>query len=389
MEEYRYSKGMVIFCGLICMAFLLIGSGLLIQAFNAVRPDTALIVIAIGLILFGIFCFIEILLTRVIISGQEIQVKSLFGKRVLPLAAVRGFRYERREYTKAIVLIPMDPSFQKLKIPTWLADRDELNAWVISRFDDLDRVAESEERLEILNDPALPFDPVDLESRIDRAKKLVRGLNIGAVAVAFWALFHPRPYELAMIASTLYPLLIILVMRTSGGLIRLNDEKSKALPDIGLAILLPGMAIGLRALLDRDLYDHDPIWPLLIIGVLIMLFLVFFRNREYPANQWKSLGMYLLMGGLLSFHVYGTIVFINCYYDDSEPRLQEAVVVGHHISSGRSKSYHVQVEDIDDVKEFREFTVTSEEYDLIQTGDTVVKISKPGRLGIPWGYIER
>lgn len=85
---------------------------------------------------------------------------------------------------------------------------------------------------------------------------------------------------------------------------------------------------------------------------------------------------------------FGTIVFINCWYDKSAPDYYNAEVLGKRISSGKSTTYYIELAPWGPQKKNEEVSVNKNLYNDLEVSDGVDIYYKKGLLNIPWLIIK-
>ncbi len=75
-----------------------------------------------------------------------------------------------------------------------------------------------------------------------------------------WAMFYPRPYEIATWSCVPAPLLILAIVRSANGALKLDGGKGAVIPNVAMAFLGPILALALRCILDWNLVSGHAIW---------------------------------------------------------------------------------------------------------------------------------
>jgi len=117
----------------------------------------------------------------------------------------------------------------------------------------------------------------------------------------------------------------------------------------------------------------------LISGSVISIILILFAD---PDERKSSILSAIMISMLFSF---GTVGSINCMYDTSTPVISESEVYDKYKISGKSTSYRFEIKLSNGKKEF--LSVSHDEYNSIETGDTVTVYEYSGFFGIPYAYI--
>ncbi len=89
------------------------------------------------------------------------------------------------------------------------------------------------------------------------------------------------------------------------------------------------------------------------------------------------------------FYAAGSIVEINCEFDNAPVKVYHAAVLGHHISRGRNTSYYLYLTKWGPDNKQEQVSVGSKMYYNTNVGDTVNINFKPGLLNVPWFVVKK
>ena len=81
---------------------------------------------------------------------------------------------------------------------------------------------------------------------------------------------------------------------------------------------------------------------------------------------------------------YGSIVTLNCMYDESVPQTFQSKVLGKRISSGKTTTYYLELAAWGVQTENDDVSVSEELYERIEIDDNVNVYLKKGLIEIPW-----
>jgi hypothetical protein len=102
------------------------------------------------------------------------------------------------------------------------------------------------------------------------------------------------------------------------------------------------------------------------------------RERKYnPAAIVETIIASLAFG-------FGSVLFYNCYYDNSIPVENHVAVISKRISSGKTTTYYLSVTSWGNRAAGDELTVSKKQYNKTSEGDSVTVYLSKGKLGIPW-----
>ena len=106
-----------------------------------------------------------------------------------------------------------------------------------------------------------------------------------------------------------------------------------------------------------------------------------FSNRELKYTDIKgftSLALFLFA------YSFGTVIHLNCYYDNSEAEYFTAKVLNKRISSGKTTKRYLELSTWGQQKKVDEVSVGKDFYNRTEIGDEVNIFFKKGKLEIPW-----
>jgi hypothetical protein len=387
MQEYKIGKGWAIFIYIFAPLLIALFGWLLIMPF--VLDDTPFEMLyflaplslgMIGLIVVGILDTIK---GKVIISSDTLSIRSTFINRDLKFQEIKGFQIDQNY----IFVLPNTETKKRIKISTYIGKSNELIMWLSSNFPDLHQVNEEKEEAEILNDLEYGRNSEERLSQLNQAKKVAKVLNWIGGLIFVWTLFKPEPYEYAILASISLPIIAILVVIYYKGLIRINEKKGSAYPNAFFAISMTFWGLLLRALLDYNIFDYSKIWtPSGIIGVVMIAFIVY-GTKEFKFKKAKDYFTVLFLTVFFFGFGYGSIVTLNCMYDESIPQTFQSQVIDKRISTGKITTYYLKLTPWGTQTKSDDVSVTEELYKNLEIDDNVIIYLKKGQFEIPWFII--
>lgn len=384
LKEYKIGKGWAIFIYVFAPLLIALFVWLLIMPF--VLDDTSIEMLyffaplslgMIGLMVVGILDTIK---GKVIISSDTLSIRSTFINRDLKFQEIKGFQVEQNY----IFVLPNTEGKKRIKISTYIGNSNELIMWLSSKFPDLHQVNEEKEEAEILDNFEYGRNTEERSSLLNQAKKVTKVLNWTGGLILIWTLFKPEPYEYAILASISLPIIATLVVIYYKGLIRIDEKKGSAYPTVFFAILMTSCGLFLRALLDYDIFDYSNIWtPSITIGIA-MISLVVFGTKEFKFKKAKDYFSVLSLTIFFFGFGYGSIVTLNCMYDESVPETFQSKVLDKRISSGKTTTYYLELATWGVQTESDDVSVSEELYNRIEIDDNVNIYLKKGLIEIPW-----
>lgn len=372
--------------------FVYIGGPLLIALFGWVLvlpfyekevPAKAvwfLVPLALVMIIVMVLGMIDAHKGRLIIQADRITSVGVLSTRELVFEEIKGYRVtEQYIFIESLV-----KGRKRIKISKYIGGFQEIQHWLSQRFKDLDVVLAQEEEQVILDDEQLGWSREERETKLAKARKVCKVMNLVSVVVSLWAMFYPHPYGLSIGVVMAMPVLALVVMRLHAGFIGIDEKKSSAYPSLAYTFILPAAALVLRALLDYDIFDHSPAWRPIGVLAVIFLFLLFFKQGKHffrrRSDYWSAVSVSLFLLG----YCYGTVMHVNCYYDDAKPEHYTAEVLTQRKSSGKTTSYYLDLSPWGPQATEEEASVDRSLFNRVAEGDTVNIYFRPGKLGIAW-----
>lgn len=227
-----------------------------------------------------------------------------------------------------------------------------------------------------------------------KSKKLV-WLEWIAWGVSLWFIFYPDPYKILLVILLLLPIIgMLLNSKNEPSICSLvtinNDKNAKRKYDLVDFIDIPAWAILLRFLLDFEIDSYSLLFIFGTISLLFVILVLFFTHKLIRDSSKNKSWPYLIIVFNIFVYSYGATGAINCAFDTSSPIVYETEVIDKRISRGSKgrKTYYVEVNPWGHHLDSESISVTQNQYEKIENGETVHIDYKKGFLGIPWYYIE-
>ncbi len=387
MKEYRMAKGWRIFIYIAALLMIALFVFILLLPFlpgmnNGISSNAYwfFIPLSIAMIALMIVGILDTIKGKFVIDKNQVSTVSTFINRALLFSEIKGYRVT----DKYLFIESNNESKKRIKVSTYVAHTNEIEAWLGENFKDLDVVESNEERKEILNNEEYGFTPGEREAKLAKARKAAKILNWSGGLLAVWTFVFPTPYKYAIIASIIFPVICIIVLKYYNGLIRINERKNTAYPSIFWALLTSTMALFIRILLDYAIFDYAKIWLPVIIITLVFIAFILVGNKEF---QFKKANNYVTILGLLFYmsgYSYGALVAVNCLFDKSEPEIFNAKVLSKRVSTGKYTSYNLEITPWGPQKEVDEVQVSKPFYEQLETDDEVNIYFMKGKFNIAW-----
>lgn len=384
MKKYKIAKGWAIFIYLFAPLLIGLFGWLLILPFLSgnFEPNVSwvLIPVSVAMISLIVFGVLEAYKGRLIIQNNSIESISIFSNRKLAFEDIKGFTINEQY----IFVESRNKEQKRIKISKYISGYNEILHWLIQNFPNLDFQNGIIEEQEILNNETFGWTKEIREEKLKNSRQTSKLINWVAGLSLVWNFFYPTPYQYSILAAITIPILALLVVKFSNGLIRFDEKNGSAYPSVVYAFVFPSLGLMLRAVLDYDLFDYSNVWLPTMIITLAFLFLLLIKQKEITFKEKID---YLTISSLAMFlfaYSFGTVVHVNCYYDNSEPKYFTAKVLDKRISSGKSTSYYLELSAWGQQEEIDEVSIGKRLYNKIKIGDEVNINFRDGQLEIPW-----
>jgi len=377
MEEFTNSIGFKIFYSAI--AVLMIGFSLFLFNLDHSKASQWVIILPVIILILSLFIIASQIISKVIISADSIIRISVLGKKELQTANIKGCRIGE----KTIYIEPLFPINSKISINNYsdLGNSEDLVQWLRENFNDLDAMDLAEEKSKILQNTNFGFTEKEREEKLTKAKQIATIYNIAGVVMGFATIpFNNRGVALLLL---LYPLLGIIIMKSSNGLIKfLSNKKRSMYPFIMLGFFTPAMMMLFKSILEYDIFRYEHIWLIVFAITLLIFFLLYTIGINKSVEGVKGQLVFILI--LSVMYGYGGTIQVNCMFDNSKLQVYPATVLDHRIEKGKSNTYYLTLSPWGPMNEQKEISVHRWLYNEIAVGGTVKVNFKDGLFNIPW-----
>lgn len=334
-------------------------------------------VIMIPLMFLGLLDAIK---SSFVIGSDSIYTTGVLGTRELRFDEIKGYKVN----DKYIIVEPCDKDKKNIKINKYLSGSDEIVNWLKNRYPDLDMELHQEEIQEILADENLGFTEEERALRLTKARNIARVLNWTGGLAAAWLFFYPNPYSYALVITLCIPLVSILSIKLSKGLIRFDERKNSPYPSVIAALFLPAAALMLRAIVDYQADDYNRLLFLLPVTCCVLVMVLFIGSPEFDLRSKQGVVTFIGIIMLMTAYGFGVIITVNCTFDDSAPQIYHARILEKHVMRGKLTTYNLNITPWGIHTEPGEVEVDKQLYGQLSEGDEVSIYLMKGRLDIPW-----
>jgi hypothetical protein len=335
-------------------------------------------------------CIVGIITTargRLIIDDEKIYTTGTFRNSLIHFDEVIGFQPDQHGNT---VLLPRDKGARKLTISKYLQGYDDIVSWVHEQFADIHAEQLQEEQDDLLQNDLLGESAEERMGTFNKAKRWTFLLNWTGGLIGAWTLFYPHPYEVAVCASAVVPLAILLVGIWSKGLVSLRDDDSGSAyksiyPDATIGLMVPAFALLVRAW-AYNLYEFRNIWLPALVVAAVVVGLLLYGNRLYAFSRKNGKATVVTSCAVLLGYSYGIVVIYNCHFDKSQPSVYHSTVLKKRESGGKHTSYYLDLNPWGPRKDTEEVDVSKRLYKEVSAGQQVSVYFYKGALNVPWFY---
>jgi hypothetical protein len=355
-------------------------SGAIVFTYLASRgANTALPVFMTGIFLFaGIYLIALATRSRVVIEGNRLEIRGAFTDRSADLSEIRGRRSissRNGKYTQ----IYLNNGRKSLTLSNLFDHDDVFDRW-FRRVPDLDQQDREAILDKISQDQSLGATPQDRLAALSQAKtNSMFALAIAAVATiaANWGI--PALYLVFATVLALVPVVLAVMLHRAPLLYTVFRRKGDPRAELLYALIVCSFGILIRARAIRFVSLHT---VGLVIVILVLAYMGAFYHSLFESSSPSRTFFALLLFGML--YGYGLVATADAVEDGSTPAHFVVHVVGKHYTTGRSRSFYLELEPWGPVQSPNSLSVSQTIYDKAQPGDQICLELRPGRLNVPW-----
>ncbi|MFC5437174.1 hypothetical protein ACFPME_11440 [Rhodanobacter umsongensis] len=379
-RAYRYTAGRRFSLYLFAAILAAIGAWLIaVPVGQPAAAGTWLLLGGVGLVLLAGSMAASAALSQLILRADAIELRGPLRTRELRLVALAGRRRQATRGGSILLLVPK--SGRAVRLDSGIPRDPLLDAW-IDALPDLDLQERAASEAKLLADPAFGSNPQERRARLARTRQLTKVANGAAVAVLSWAYLYPHPYALAIGSLALLPWCAVLIVMLSHGLIAFDTRRNDARPNVAMVLMLPGIVLGLRAILDVHVLDAMPV---LVYGFIAGLPLVLVACTMAPRDAAKPWGFPLMLLLLVALPYGGGGLLLADVGLDHQPAQEfPTQVLRKYISTGKHSSPHLVLAPWGPQVMGEDMAVNRAYYAHVDEGARVCMSLHPGAFGVRW-----
>jgi hypothetical protein len=370
-----------------CLGLFLVAVAVTAGFTGRALPGPAFIVFVGLFALLASFLIISPFRRKIVVTDDRIIYTGLFSEKEIAVSDIKGFRITDGK-TKTLTILSSEESNRKISIGNCdnFSRYDEFEKYLKSRWKDLDALDKERETQELLQDTELGMTQEDRLQAIQRSKITAIVYNVLSVVLIIIAIASDIKW--CYVPSLLYPLLGLMVMWYSKGLIKFysNLRRSTHFPTF-FGLFFPSVTLIAASLAKYKIFNAGHLWlPWLVVGVCFLLLL-------YKVGSNKSVGNTGLQLVLMTFvsilYGYGSIMYTNGAFDNGPHQTFSALVLQRRITHGKSTSYYLKIGPWGPRKNIQEVEVGKSLFMETQINDSVEIVFHSGRLHIPWYQVRQ
>jgi hypothetical protein len=330
----------------------------------------------------GIYVLVASFFYRVTLQADSIQVIEIHRRSSLVRSEIEGrSHFSDRQGPVGWVLVPKPGTGGRVRLSRFLKTDKDFLTWVRT-LPDLDigrKQAVEQERAEAI---------ASLKKRgfsaaaIQRLRHFARAVNFASYGIGLVSFFRDPDQVLTWVLIAL-PWAAILLVVYFKPYFRFGGPRNSPLPDLTLALIIPGLFLMLRVLQGVAPVGWEGPLLLTVLGSAALVGLAFWCDPWLKQHRGTALLLLLLCCG----YGYGAGMVVNALLDQSTPATYRVIVTAEHMNRGRGTTYYLQLAPWGPNVGGQDVRVSSSRYAATKPGDTVCVVLKSGALGVAWSAL--
>ena len=364
---------------LLIMGAPAVSGGIVMCVLAAKNLSSALPLIMTALFFgFGIYLIALAVRSRVILEGSRIEIRGAFTERSAEFGEIEGYRTistRNGKYTQIYLIHGRKPlTFSNL------FERDgSFDSWFhrIPNLDERDRDALLEK---ISHEEGLGATPQDRLNALSQAKTnsiFALAIAVAAMVAANWgipALYVPFSFVLVLV-----PIVLAMLLHRAPLLYAVFKRKADPRAELLYALIVTSFGLLIRA---RGIHFVALQSVGLVIAIIVIAYLAAFYHSLFESPS--PIGTFFALLMFAGLYAYGAVAVANAVGDRSSAAQFAPQVVSKHYTTGRSRSFYLDLEPWGPVTRVNKLGVSKTIYDKAEPGDRVCVELRPGRLNAAW-----
>lgn len=313
-----------------------------------------------------------------VLDESQLQVKTLWQNRTVPLSEVEGIRTYRSRYSTYKVIC-VKGSRRVLQFTSFAVD-DAFREW-LGKLPDLDLRDRDEVLQQIAADQELGSTPEERLQALSQAKLVNIGACVVSVAAGCGYVFGGeswRPWCYA--ALLLGPVFALGLLYRSPLLYTMFKRKSDPRVDTSALLLISGMGLLFRGM-SINFVSNSELWRYIVVVMVVFVF-AFYRPAMKSKQVAGALMAVLFFGG---FYAWGAVVGLDTMKDAAPVQTYVVMVTGKHYSSGRSTTYYLSLAQWGPFPgPVHSMEVSGSLYRRVHAGDEICLALHAGMIHVAW-----
>ena len=327
---------------------------------------------------FGIYLIALARRSRVIIESTRIEIRGAFTDHFADLNEIEGRRTvgsQNGKYTQFY----LNSGRGTLTLHNYFDKDEAFDAWM-RKVPDLDKRYRDQLLEKISQREDLGVTPQDRLAALAQAKTYSIFALVIALAAAVAANYGiPALYVSFSVVLAAVPVVLAFMIHRSPLLYTVFRRKDDPRAELLYALIVAGFGLMIRA---RGIHFVSLQSVGIVIAFLTFAYIAAFYHSLFESSSPARTFFALLLFGMLSS--YGLVVVADAVGDESTPTRYVAHVVGKHYTTGRSRSFYLELEPWGPVEQPSSLGVSKAIYDKASAGDQVCLELRPGRLNAAW-----
>ncbi|MDE3201873.1 MAG: hypothetical protein KGN79_13240 [Acidobacteriota bacterium] len=361
------------------LGFVLFAAGLFFSlAMSASNGKFPAAISALFLLGTGIYLLSYGLRSRITLNGTRITVRGPFREQSADQSEIEGMRtYSDRSGTYTKLYLKEDRG--SITFLNGFETDGDFDTWFrnIPNLDQRDRDAILDQ---VERDESLGSTPDERKAALRYAIAWAVLLHVLVIMAAAALNFGDESLQQgAALIVALTPIAVIALVWKSPLLYTVFRAKKDPRSELGFVLLIAGFALLIRC---RGIHMVSLQNALALTALLtIILIAALFNTMRSGAAVW---GRMIALVFALGMYGYGLIVVTDALSDHSSPTSYATMVVGKHISHGKSTSYILDLAPWGPVQDQNHISVTRRGYYAAQLRDPICFNLYPGVLHLAW-----
>jgi hypothetical protein len=380
---YRTSgkgRAVYLFLGVVVIALSVVGGVFFLVDAEFVEIGWLMATTCACFLLLGSYVVASALRTCVVLHADAIELHGVFSMRRMAREDIAGRRLLPMQHGPPV--IKLFPRFTQVRAQTltqYLETDPAFDAW-FAGIPDIDAEEKQASLDALLEDPEVTGSKEERLARLKRARRIAGVIVFATFVICGWLWIYPHPYELAIVCTALLPWIAVLTAVRGGAVYRINPKHNDVGADLTAAVMVPGFALLVRAIIDGHVFDWEKLLMLAIAATAICVLLLTWLVRGLRADK----GSVAAMGLIMMAYGYGVVALANVQLDDSEPVTYPARVLGAHVSSGKGTTHYLKLGPWGPRTNAEDVDVGREYYALASQRESVCVYLYRGALAARW-----